>query len=169
MTPIRKVVVCAFGVVLASACSTGGPSGSPASAPAGGGSSAATAAQYGGAATTVATAQGPLGQILTDGHGRAVYLFEADTATTSTCTGGCANEWPPLTTTGAPVAGAQVSAALLATSPRGDGSMQVAYNGHPLYYFAKDTGPGTTAGQGINSFGADWYLVNPAGTKIDTD
>jgi predicted lipoprotein with Yx(FWY)xxD motif len=117
----------------------------------------------------MATAQSPLGQILTDGQGRAVYLFEADKTATSTCTGGCAEKWPPLLTTGAPVAGPGISAALLATSPRSDGTMQVTYNGHPLYYFVKDTGPGTTAGQGINGFGANWYVLNPAGTKIDND
>jgi predicted lipoprotein with Yx(FWY)xxD motif len=67
------------------------------------------------------------------------------------------------------VAGAGVTTALLATSPRPDGTTQLTYNGHPLYYYDDDHGPGTTAGQGESSYGANWYLLTPAGLKIDQD
>lgn len=162
------LVVCAFGVLLASACSSpGSPSGSqtPAS-PAGTVTKAATDTA---GPAGIATTQTALGTFLTDSHGRAVYLFVADKGTTSTCSGPCAAEWPPLTTTGPATGGSGVNSALLSTSPRSDGTMQVTYNGHPLYYYDDDKGPGTTEGQGDNSFGAKWYLLTPAGVKIDND
>jgi predicted lipoprotein with Yx(FWY)xxD motif len=165
-----QIVGSALGVLLASACSSGGVS-----APTAPESSASTAAMASNAAVTapgavgIATAQNPAGQILTDAKGHALYLFEADKSSTSTCTGGCAKEWPPLTTTGAPDVGAGVNSALVATSPRPDGTMQVTYNGHPLYFYDDDHDPGMTKGQGENSFGAKWYLLTPAGLKIDDD
>jgi predicted lipoprotein with Yx(FWY)xxD motif len=110
------------------------------------------------------------GNALVDGGGRALYLFEADTGTTSTCSGACAQVWPPLLTTGgAPAAAGGVQAGLVASSPRADGTTQVTYNGHPLYYFAGDKGPGDVRGQGIDNFGGGWYVVSPAGDKIDSD
>jgi predicted lipoprotein with Yx(FWY)xxD motif len=60
-----------------------------------------------------------------------------------------------------------VNQSLLATTTRKDGSMEVVYNGHPLYYFVSDKQAGDTTGQGLSSFGADWYVVSAAGTKID--
>ena len=64
-----------------------------------------------------------------------------------------------------------MNASLLATSPRSDGTTQVTYNGHPLYYYDDDAdaGPGSTKGQGENAYGAKWYLLTPAGAKIDKD
>jgi predicted lipoprotein with Yx(FWY)xxD motif len=157
----------ALGVLLASACSS-----STGANPATQTSSATTAAMSAAAGSGpvgITTAQNPLGTILTDDHGRAVYLFVADKGTTSTCSGACAKEWPPLTTTGAPVAGAGVNAAMLSTTARADGTTQLTYNGHPLYYYDDDKGPGTTKGQGETSYGANWYVLNPAGAKIDND
>jgi predicted lipoprotein with Yx(FWY)xxD motif len=110
------------------------------------------------------------GNALVDGGGRALYLFEADTGTASTCSGPCAQVWPPLLTTGAAPATADgVQAGLVASSPRADGTTQVTYNGHPLYYFAGDKGPGDVRGQGIDNFGGGWYVVTPTGDKIDSD
>jgi predicted lipoprotein with Yx(FWY)xxD motif len=162
---------CALGVLVATACSSGAAGGYQKSAtPEGSASAPASGAPVNTAGLAgITTAQNALGTILTDTRGRAVYLFEADKGPTSTCTGGCVQAWPPLTTKGAPIAGAGVNAALLATSPRPDGTMQLTYNGHPLYYYDDDHGPGTTAGQGESSFGANWYLLTPAGLKIDAD
>ncbi|CAN5260155.1 hypothetical protein BH09ACT8_BH09ACT8_56790 [soil metagenome] len=160
-----QLPVCAIGVLLASACSS--PSG-PASYQKPAADTATKAAAPSGPAG-IATAQTPLGTDLTDSNGRAVYLFVADKGVTSTCTGPCTQEWPPLTTTGSTTAGPGANSALLSTSPRPDGTVQVTYNGHPLYYYDDDKGPGTTAGQGVTSFGANWYLLNPAGAKIDKD
>jgi predicted lipoprotein with Yx(FWY)xxD motif len=166
-----QLAVCTFGVLLASACSSSsGTSGyqKPAT-PAGTVTKAADNAADTSAPAGIKTAQTPLGTILTDDKGRAVYLFVADKTTRSTCIGACANEWPPLTTTGTPVAGDGVNGSLMSTSPRDDGTTQLTYNGHPLYYYDDDKGPGTTAGQGDNSFGAKWYVLTPAGVKLDDD
>jgi predicted lipoprotein with Yx(FWY)xxD motif len=168
-----QLAACGLGVLLASACSSsnGASSYQKSANPAGGATTAVAAnvaANAAGRAGIMAT-HNPLGTILTDARGRAVYLFVADTGPTSTCKGDCAKEWPPLTTTGDPVAGAGVNAALMSTSPRTDGTTQLTYNGHPLYYYDDDKGPGTTKGQDENSYGAKWYVLNPAGIKIDND
>jgi predicted lipoprotein with Yx(FWY)xxD motif len=63
--------------------------------------------------------------------------------------------------------GAGLSAAKLATSPRGGGMMQVTYAGHPLYTYAGDSSPGQTNGEGLNQFGAEWYVLSPSGKKVE--
>jgi predicted lipoprotein with Yx(FWY)xxD motif len=110
------------------------------------------------------------GTALVDNAGRALYLFEADRGTTSACTGACAQIWPPvLAQNGMPTAAGAIQAQLLGTASRDDGTTQVTYNGHPLYYFTLDKTPGDTKGQGLNRFGAPWYVLTPAGDKIDSD
>jgi hypothetical protein len=69
-------------------------------------------------------------------------------------------------THGSPVASHGVKTAKLGTITRSDGSKQVTYNGHPLYYFAGDPSAGKTTGQGNGSFGAKWWLVSPGGAAI---
>jgi predicted lipoprotein with Yx(FWY)xxD motif len=118
---------------------------------------------------SVALASSRLGKILVDGRGQTLYLFQADTGTASTCTGACASAWPPLTTTGQPIAGPGVSASKLGTTKRSDGTTEVTYNGHPLYTFVGDTASGQTAGQGSHGFGAEWDVLSAAGNKIETD
>ncbi len=117
-------------------------------------------------ATVIAAHAGSAGSFLTNGSGRAVYLWTADSMNKSTCIGACAGAWPPVTAHGKVTASAGAKAADLGTITRSDGSKQVTYNGHPLYYFAGDSGPGQTSGQASNSFGAKWWLVAPSGTKI---
>ncbi len=87
------------------------------------------------------------GQALVDGQGRALYLWEADKGGMSTCTGPCAAAWPPVTVSGMAQAGSGVSKNLLGTAKRADGTEQVTYNGHPLYYFAGDAGPAWPGGR----------------------
>jgi predicted lipoprotein with Yx(FWY)xxD motif len=106
-----------------------------------------------------------LGQTLVDGQGRTLYLFEADKAGTSSCQGPCASAWPPFLSSGAPKAGAGVAGRLLGTSPR-DGGAQVTYHGHPLYYYAGDREAGETNGQGLDQFGAKWFVLAPSGNRI---
>ncbi|MDH6626152.1 putative lipoprotein with Yx(FWY)xxD motif [Streptomyces sp. LBL] len=110
---------------------------------------------------------GKLGTILVDAKSRTLYLFEADKSTTSTCNGSCAAAWPPLLTSGNPTAGGSAKAGLLGTTKRSDGKMQVTYHGHPLYGYAGDAGPGDTNGQGLNQFGAAWYVLDDSGKKVD--
>jgi predicted lipoprotein with Yx(FWY)xxD motif len=142
----------------------------------GGGSTQQGNAQrvYGGAPAGAATRGAKIalrklnvGTALVDGQGRTLYLFEADKGTASTCSGACASIWPPTTTSGKPTAGPGVDAAKLGTTKRGDGALEVTYNGHPLYRYAPDTKPGDATGQGLNQFGAPWYVLAASGKKID--
>ncbi len=129
---------------------------------------AASAGNATGSSVTVATKSGSPGTYLTDGSGRSLYEFASDTATKSTCTGACVSAWPPLTSSSAAAAGSGVTAADIGTLTRSDGSEQVTYNGHPLYYFSGDTSAGQTNGQGSTAFGAKWWLLSPAGAAIST-
>jgi predicted lipoprotein with Yx(FWY)xxD motif len=137
------------------------------------GSGAPVGAAYGApapAGTAIGTATLKPGIALVDGAGRTLYLFEADNGTTSTCNGQCAQIWPPVLAGGtAPLPSGDVRAALLGTTTRADGTRQVTYNGHPLYYFMNDKAAGDARGQGINRFGGGWYVVDPTGNKIDSD
>ncbi|HEY2767122.1 MAG TPA: hypothetical protein VGI76_02625 [Solirubrobacteraceae bacterium] len=137
-------------------------SGAPASA---GATTPSTAA-----GTAVTTAHTSLGTVLVAGPNHmTVYLFEADKGTTSNCSSACAQAWPPVTTSGEPKAEGGAQSAHLGTTTRSDGTKQVTYNGHPLYYYVSDQSSGETTGQGVKSFGAAWYVLNPAGKKIDND
>ena len=98
---------------------------------------------------------------MVDDAGNTLYVFIPDDGGESTCYDGCADAWPPLE--GAAQAGGSIDAALLGTSPRTDGSVQVTYNGWPLYYFANDAAPGDTNGQGLNDV---WYVMDPSGEVI---
>jgi predicted lipoprotein with Yx(FWY)xxD motif len=163
---------CAAGIALAAtACSSGSDSSSPAAAAASSATAKASSASSSSAAAMtigLASASGIDGKFLVGGHGRAMYLFEADTSSASTCTGACAATWPPVTTASLPMAGSGVEQSLLGTTKRSDGTEQVTYHGHPLYYFAGDTA-GMAKGQGYKDFGAGWYVVNAKGSKIDND
>ncbi len=106
-----------------------------------------------------------LGSFLVDAKGMTLYLFTKDSPNTSNCAGGCAKAWPPLLTNGAPTAGAGVTASLLGTLTRADGTTQVTYNGWPLYYWAKDKAAGDTTGQGVQNV---WYVVDPSGNAVTT-
>ena len=117
-------------------------------------------------ASIVGTKTSSLGTFLVDSKGRALYLWDADHSSKSTCSGACAQAWPPLTTTGTPKASGAAKASLLSTTTRADGSREVTYAGHPLYSFAGDTTPGQTTGQGSDGFGSPWWVVSPAGRAI---
>ena len=132
---------CAAGIALAAtACSSGSGSGSTAAPAASSATAKASSAPSSSAAMTIglASASGIDGKFLVGGQGRAMYLFEADKSSASTCTGACAATWPPVTTASMPMAGSGVEQSLLGTTKRSDGTEQVTYNGHPLYYFAAD-------------------------------
>ena len=167
---------CAAGIALAAtACSSGSSTGSVATTPAASSataqaSSPAAAPSSSAAAMTVGlvSVSGIPGKFLADSQGRTLYLFEADKGGTSTCAGACAAAWPPVTASGMPTAGSGVNEALLGTVKRSDGTEQLTYNHHPLYYFAADTA-GMAKGQGYKDFGAGWYVVNAKGSKIDDD
>jgi predicted lipoprotein with Yx(FWY)xxD motif len=119
------------------------------------------------AGKVVKTRHGKLGTFLVDGKGRTLYLFEKDTTSKSRCNGACAEAWPPMITSGKPTARGRAKSSLLRTSKRKNGSRQVTYNGHPLYRFVQDSKPGQTKGEGVDAFGAEWYVVAPSGNKIE--
>jgi predicted lipoprotein with Yx(FWY)xxD motif len=106
-----------------------------------------------------------LGSFLADDKGMTLYLFTKDTPNTTVCYEKCAVAWPPLLTTGDPVAGEGVDASLLGTTDRTDGTVQVTYNGWPLYYYEKDKAPGDVVGQDV---GGVWFVVSPAGEMVET-
>jgi predicted lipoprotein with Yx(FWY)xxD motif len=166
MSPVARLATgvgaAAVVAVLAAACSSGGGSSSaPASAAASGAS-----AGNGSGATVITTASTSAGSVLTDGSGRAVYLWVADSGDKSVCTGACAGAWPPVMATGTVTASGGASASDLGTTTRSDGTKQVTYDGHPLYYYVGDSGAGTASGQGSDSFGAKWWLVSPSGSDV---
>jgi predicted lipoprotein with Yx(FWY)xxD motif len=117
----------------------------------------------------ITIAHAKLGSYLADSKGRALYLFEADKGSASSCYSACASVWPPLTSGAAVTPGSGVMGALVGTSKRSDGTSEVTYHGHPLYYYAGDQTAGSITGEGLNQFGAKWYLVAPSGIKIDND
>ena len=114
--------------------------------------------------TTLEVAQTEaLGDFLVDADGMTLYLFTKDTENTSTCYDDCASAWPPFLTDGEAAVGEGLDASLLGTTERTDGTVQVTYNGWPLYHWAKDEAPGDTTGQDI---GEVWYVVSPAGEAV---
>ena len=178
MKILQIPVFVAFALVaalLAAGCgssSTNAASGSTSSKSTGGGygygapaASATTTTPANGSAT-ISSRMTSLGQVLVDGNGMTIYLFEKDKGTTSMCDSSCAKFWPPVTTSGAPKAGSSVTAAKLGTTKRADGTTEVTYNGHPLYLYTGDKSPGDVTGQGLNAFGALWYVVSPAGNEV---
>ena len=158
----------AAALVLAGCSSSGGGYGATGTQTSSNAASPGSSATPGAAATgeVISTASGSLGTYLTDGTGRAVYLWMGDTSDKSNCTGSCATIWPPVITNGPPQAGSGATAADLGEIARSDGSEQVTYNGHPLYYFASDSGTTQYNGEGKNGFGALWWLVSPTGSPI---
>jgi predicted lipoprotein with Yx(FWY)xxD motif len=118
------------------------------------------------AGPVVSTATTTLGQTVVTASGHTLYLFQKDKNGKSSCTGMCATFWPPLIASAKPRAGAGVKASLLGTTKRADGRLQVTYNHHPLYTFAKDTKRGQTAGEGVSAFGAKWFAVSPTGAAL---
>jgi predicted lipoprotein with Yx(FWY)xxD motif len=157
--------------LLAGCGSSSSSSSSAASAP------ASTPTQSTAASTTASSSgvavqskHGKLGTILAAGPKRlTVYLFEADKGTTSACSGACAKVWPPVTTEGKPTASVGAVSADLGTTMRSDGTEQVTYKGHPLYFYDDDKDSGDAYGEGSKQFGASWYVLKPNGSKVDED
>ena len=107
------------------------------------------------------------GVILVGPRGQTLYLFNRDQAGTSTCYGRCARNWPPLRASGRPVAmpGSGVKQPWLSTTRRRDGSLQVTYQGHPLYVNGGDTKPGSLKGDRAHELGGTWYAVPVGGVN----
>jgi predicted lipoprotein with Yx(FWY)xxD motif len=98
--------------------------------------------------------------VLTNTSGRTLYWFAPDTPTTSNCNGSCAGYWPPVFGSAKPGPGVTGT---LGTIKRADGSTQATYNGHPLYTYIGDSGPGQAHGNGINLNGGLWHEIRVTG------
>jgi predicted lipoprotein with Yx(FWY)xxD motif len=171
---VHSKLVLAGGMVaaafIAAACSPtaggyGASSAAPSAAPVVAPSASPVAPATAGTAINIGATR--LGQVLVDSSGQTVYLFLADRGTVSSCnSASCVQYWPPVVTSGAPVAGTGVNGSLLGTATRADGTAQVTYAGHPLYRFLMDKKPGDVTGQGLSAFGAPWYVVSPSGAQV---
>jgi predicted lipoprotein with Yx(FWY)xxD motif len=136
---------------------------------------AGTTGRYGSATSappTSAAASGPvvsvvvnkLGLTLVDANGHTLYEYQPDPAGSSTCTGGCASAWPPLTVTTSTIAvGKGLTASMFTTVAGASGAKIVAIAGHPLYRFSGDTAAGQTNGEGV---GGIWHAAGPIGNTM---
>ncbi len=132
------------------------PTSAPAAPPVTASSSSANAA------IKVVRVQG-FGLFLTDAAGRTLYAFTKDTKDSSNCTGSCLQNWPPFVAPAIPQAPSNINPSLLTMLHRSDGTTQVEYDGHPLYYYSGDTAPGDVKGQGI---GNAWHVLSPRGNPM---
>jgi predicted lipoprotein with Yx(FWY)xxD motif len=157
----RPVALIAFGTALVTLVAAGCGSSHKSS------STSRAGTQVASGSGTVSLAGTSLGKVLVGPNGHTLYLFEKDKGGKSACSGSCAAQWPPLTTSGKPGAGSGVDAAKLSVTKRSDGKSQVVYAGHPLYFYSGDAKAGDTNGQGSKAFGAEWYVLSAAGSKVE--
>jgi predicted lipoprotein with Yx(FWY)xxD motif len=123
-------------------------------------SAAATAGKPAG--TVIKSANSQFGMMLFDGTGQAIYLFDKEQTTKPQCYGACAEAWPPVLTMGTPVAADGTRPSLLGTVKRTDGTTQVTYGGHPLYFYAHEA-KNEVKCHNVQGFGGLWLVVTPKG------
>jgi len=173
-----RELVAAIGcsAILVAGCSGGHDPGGPppvadqASGPATAASSGAAPSASPSSSTPTSTARGTsikvadseFGTILFDRSGQAIYLFDKETTNRPECYEACAEAWPPVLTRGVPVATAGVRDDALGTTSRPDGTTQVTYAGHPLYYYAHD-GKNEVLCHNVREYGGLWLVITPAG------
>lgn len=143
----------------AAACGSASGSGGGTTAPSSNGSTRAM--------TISAVSSQKLGsKALVGSNGRTLYIFSKDTKNHSVCHGSCSAVWVPVTDSGSPKAGSDVTASSLGTIKLANGKDQVTYDGHPVYYFVKDTSAGQAKGEGLKQFGGWWYELSPSGKEL---
>ena len=114
--------------------------------------------------TIITTSDSEFGSILFDGKKQAIYIWELEESATAECYGDCAEAWPPVLTNGAPIASGGVDTKMLGTTKRTDGTTQVTYNGHPLYFYAHED-PGEVKCHNISTHGGLWWVIQPSGVR----
>lgn len=119
----------------------------------------------GAAAALVKTSDSDLGKILTTDQGMTVYAFMNDKNGMPTCSGACADAWPPVTTDSAQLPEG-LDSSVFSVVTASDGTYQLAAAKHPLYTFANDKAAGDTNGQGV---GDVWFVVKPDGSPNQAD
>jgi predicted lipoprotein with Yx(FWY)xxD motif len=167
---VRAILVATAAVLALAACGSSSKSSKPPAASVTTAASPTTVAETTTAAAanakaTVSTAQNAkIGKaILVDSSGKTLYMWDNDPMNKATCTGACAQAWPPDYVTGTPTYGAGLNAAMFTTVTGPNGQKQLAVNGHPLYHWINDTSAGQATGEGVNHF----YVVGVNGQKID--
>jgi len=168
--PLSLLVVLGALALIVAGCggSSDSSSGSAYGGKGGGGASKKASTEEppsGGDGIVSAAKVGDLGTILVDSEGRTLYDFHKDKGSQSACYGACASAWPPLLTDGNAQAQGAADRSMLGTTKRQDGSIQVTYNGWPLYTYAGDQSPGEANGNDIDQFGAEWYALQPNGQE----
>ncbi|MQA75452.1 MAG: hypothetical protein GEU88_14105 [Solirubrobacterales bacterium] len=145
--------------------SAGADTSTPADPGSGGAGSSGASEGTDATGTELVAAESQYGSILFDSEQQAIYLFDKETSESSQCYGACAEAWPPVLTDGGPRAGAGLDPKRLGTTQRDDGSTQVTYDGHPLYYYVDDP-PGEVLCHNVNEFGGLWLVVEPSGDAV---
>jgi predicted lipoprotein with Yx(FWY)xxD motif len=112
--------------------------------------------------TRIIASSSEFGQMLFDATGQAIYLFDIETTSKPRCYDACAEAWPPVLTPADPAAGSGVAGSLLGTTERSDGTLQVTYNDHPLYFYAHE-GRREVKCHDVFLNGGNWYVVQPGG------
>lgn len=112
----------------------------------------------------ITSAGSDYGQMLFNDDGQAIYIWEREKSAKPRCYGDCAEDWPPVLTDGDPVATGRVSAKKLGTTQRSDGTTQVTYNGHPLYYYTDEL-PGEVRCHNVATHGGLWWVITPKGVR----
>jgi predicted lipoprotein with Yx(FWY)xxD motif len=118
------------------------------------------------ATSAISVRQTSLGKTIVDANGRTLYLFAGDKRNMSTLSAAGQAVWPLYASTTRPASSGGAVASQIGITKAGGGTSQITYNGHPLYYYVGDHKAGDTQGQGLNQFGARWYVLGPAGTAI---
>jgi predicted lipoprotein with Yx(FWY)xxD motif/mono/diheme cytochrome c family protein len=166
VTPCEQVPVGTIEAALAQGAAATTTATTPAAPPA---TTSPSGATVHGKPVTISSRSVPgLGTILVNSTGRTLYVFAPDNRSKVTCTGGCASVWPPeyLPAGGRAVGTGGVKSSLLGTLPDPTGGKVISYAGWPLYTFAGDTAPGSTAGQAVNLNGGLWWVITTSGAVV---
>lgn len=118
--------------------------------------------------TRVRVADSEFGPMLYDTTGQAIYLFDKEEGPRAECYGACAADWPPVLTDGGPRGVRGARSGLLGTTERRDGTLQVTYGGHPLYYYAHED-PWQVLCHDFVEYGGTWFVVQPDGDAAPPD
>jgi predicted lipoprotein with Yx(FWY)xxD motif len=114
--------------------------------------------------TIITTGDSEFGPMLFNDKKQAIYIWEVEESTRPECYGNCAELWPPVLTDGEPQVAGDANKTLLSTTQRTDGSTQVTYNGHPLYYYAHEKA-GEVKCHNISTHGGLWWVIQPNGNR----
>jgi predicted lipoprotein with Yx(FWY)xxD motif len=123
---------------------------------------AATQTTSAASSATVSTKSSGLGTILAGSGGKTLYMFESDKNGKSSCSSDCQAVWPPAIATGKVTVSGDADQSKIGSV---SGTKQITYAGHPLYYYVKDTDEEDVYGNDLDSFGAEWYALTPAGSE----